>query len=190
MRFGVMVMAGLMMAVTAQAQQTKAAQQTKDAQQQELKAKVLIIASGLDCPAGALRAHQRTAGGATIWTTAQEDPGKRFEDRTPGSLGVHVDFNSATNPVRSLELSVSYLPLKLRMMPVAEGANAKDRQKTFVLKQEAARRMDADLLVGSASAIETVHLVSATFADGSVWRARDEDVCTVEPSAFMLVGGK
>ena len=52
-----------------------------------------------------------------------------------------------------------------------DAKSAKESKKTFVLQQEAALRVDADLLVGPAATITRVHLVSATFADGSVWRA-------------------
>lgn len=126
-----------------------------------------------------------------MWTVAQEDLGIVRQGRSqPASMGVHVNFD-AKDPVQSLELSVSYLPLKLRLMPAAPGADKKnDPSKTFVLKQEAALKVDGDLMVGPASTIRTVHLISATYANGTVWRAPNEDSCTVEPSGLLLVGGK
>jgi hypothetical protein len=157
---------------------------------QALRAQLATL-SGTMCPAGALSARQQTAGGATVWTTAQEDLQKKIQGRTPGSMGVHVNFDSVKNPVASVELSVSYLPLKLRVMPVAPGADTNaDSKKTFVLKQAAALKIDGDLMVGPAATIQTVHLISATFADGSVWRAPNEDSCTVEPSRMLLVTTK
>jgi hypothetical protein len=95
--------------------------------------------------------------------------------------------------VKALELSVSYVPAGARVMPVEPGMDsksAKESKKTFVLQQEAARQVDAELLVGPAATITRVHLVSATFADGSVWRASSEDVCSVAPALYMEVEAK
>ena len=97
------------------------------------------------------------------------------------------------NKVQAMELSVSYLPAGSRVMPIEAGTdskNAKESKKTFVLQQEAARRFDATLMVGPAATFPLVHLVSATFADGNVWHASSEDVCSVEPSKYMLVEAK
>jgi hypothetical protein len=69
-------------------------------------------------------------------------------------------------------------------------AQPQERAKTFNLDREAAMRIGGDLLVGPAATITRVHLVSATFADGSVWHAPSDDACTVVPSRRMLVASK
>jgi hypothetical protein len=65
-----------------------------------------------------------------------------------------------------------------------------EKAKTFNLDREAAMRVGGDLLVGPAATITRVHLMSATFADGSVWHASSEDACSIVPSKFMLVEAK
>lgn len=186
MRIGAVAVVGLMIAAGAQAQT-----QTQVFVQRGVPANARIVAAGPTCPAGVLRARQQAAGGTTIWTIAQEDRNNKYQRGTPASMGVHVAFDSRLNLVQSLELSVTYLPVKLRLMPVAptEGP-APDPKKTFVLKREAALKIDGDLMVGPAATIKTVHLISATYSDGSVWRAPTEDSCTVEPSGLLLVGAK
>jgi len=88
------------------------------------------------------------------------------------------------------------MPLGLRRVPVApETTNAKDdspqeRAKTFNLDREAAMKIGGDLLVGPAATITRVRLISVTYADGSVWHPSSEDVCSVEPSKYMLVEAK
>jgi hypothetical protein len=108
-------------------------------------------------------------------------------------MGVHVAFASPKTQVASLELSVSYLPPGLRVMPIDAKLGAKDMRedsKTFVLKQEAAMHVKGDLMVGPAATITRVHLISATFADGSVWHAANEGTCTIEPNRVLLVDAK
>ena len=195
MRLGAVAVLGLMMAAAgaAQEQQGKAPEPQLQTEQQHKTSVILqgvVTALSGACPAGALRARQQTVGGATMWTTAQEDLGRKYQGRAPGSMGVHVNFDSVTNPVESVELSVSYLPLKLRVMPVAAAADNSDPKKTFVLKQAAALKIDGDLMVGPAATIQTVHLISVTFADGTIWRAPNEDSCTVVPSRMLLVDKK
>ncbi|HZQ44803.1 MAG TPA: hypothetical protein VFA99_16225 [Acidobacteriaceae bacterium] len=212
MRFGIVAVAGLMVAAgAAQAQQVKAAEpQLPTAQQTKaivaravqtavpgaVPAKGLVIVSGPTCPAGLLRADQQATGGATLWTTAQEDEGdKEALLRRPTGLGVHVDFQGTTSPVKALELRVSYEPLGLKRVPAGPGTNgfvnnSREREKNFNVDREAAMRIRADLLVGPAATITRVHLMSATFADGSVWRAPTPDACSVVPNRFMRVKSK
>ncbi|HEV2577982.1 MAG TPA: hypothetical protein VGU25_12300 [Acidobacteriaceae bacterium] len=197
MRFDVIAVAGLMMAVgVAQAQQVKAPEPQVPTEQQK---KAMVVLQGREtalqgsCP-GALRASQQATGGATVWTTALEDQKDAAKVR-PSGLGVHVDFQVAHNAVKQLELRVSYEPLGLKRVPVAPGTNGSatatsEREKNFNLDREAAMKVDADLLVGPAATITSVHLMSATFADGSVWRAPTPDSCSVVPSRFVLVKSK
>lgn len=181
MRVFMVAVAGLMVAAVGQAQSWP-----------PLNAGAVPI--GARCPGQLIAQHQPT-GGATVWTVAQED--KNREGQAKG-LGLHVEFEAPNvktpmNKVQAMELSVSYLPAGSRVMPIEAGTdskNAKESKKTFVLQQEAARRFDANLLVGPAATITRVHLVSATFADGNVWHASSEDVCSVEPSKYMLVEAK
>jgi hypothetical protein len=187
MRIGIVAVAGLMIAAGAQAQQSTQAQESarktlKDAQSAVVER---------ECP-GALRAQHQPVG-PTMWTAALEDKGHDSQAQKVKGPGLHVEFDGVKNKVKALELSVSYLPAGARVMPVQPGLDtksAKESKKTFVLQQEPTRRVDADLLVGPAATITRVHLVSATFADGSVWQVSGEDVCSVAPSLYMPVEAK
>jgi hypothetical protein len=184
MRFGVVMVAGLMAAGVVQAQQSSAASA------KQMPRYVLV---GPGCP-GQFSAHQQSSGGVTMWTTALEDKGKKEQPPAAGSLGVHVEFNGAKTQAHSVELSVRYLPLGLRVMPVAPDTNAKSSQeskkKTFSLAGEDKTPIEGNLMVGPAATIESVHLMSATFADGSVWRAANDSTCTIEPERLILVNTK
>jgi hypothetical protein len=154
--------------------------------------KVVVTASG--CP-GAMRADQHAVGGQrTAWTMALEDKDRKKDEwPSQGSMGVHVVFEGARNQTQSLEFSVSYLPVELRSMPVetkAGGKNAQEMKKSFVLTANDKTRVERDLMVGPAATITRVHLVSATFADGSVWHAANEAACSVEPAHVIAVDGK
>ena len=115
--------------------------------------------------------------------------------RRIGSPG-RVEFAGSKTAVKAMELRVSYLPLGLRSMPVVPQLtngveqSPQEKAKTFNLDREAAMRIGGDLLVGPAATITHVHLMSATFADGSVWRAASDDQCSITPSKFMLVEAK
>lgn len=198
MRFGIVAVAGLMIAAgVAQAQQVKAAEpQFPTAQQQ----KAMVMLQGMEtalqgsCP-GALRASQQAAGGAMEWTTALEDQKDNIPKAIPHGLGVHVDLTGLKNPVKTLELRVGYEPLGLKRVPAGLGTNgfvnnSREREKNFNVDREAAVWIHADLLVGPAATITRVHLMSATFADGSVWRAPTPDACSVVPNRFMRVKTK
>lgn len=211
MRFGVVAVAALIVAAGVAHAQVKAtepqiptAQQTRAivarAEQTEVPRPVppngLVVVSGPTCPAGLLRADQQATGGATVWTTALEDEGNQDALlRRPTGLGVHVDFQGIASPVKALELRVSYEPLGLKKVPLALGTNGfvsspREREKNFNIDREAAMQVHADLLVGPAATITRVHLMSATFADGSVWRAPTPDACSVVPNRFMRVTSK
>jgi len=148
--------------------------------------------AGTKCP-GLLRANQHAVGGErTQWTGALED-----KDKHPfpvmGTMGVHVVFQGTETRARSLEFSVSYLPAGLRKMkvdPGADGTSPQTMKKTYALTGGNKARVEGDLLVGPASTVTCVHLVSATFADGSAWHATSESECSVEPNHVMAVDGK
>jgi hypothetical protein len=181
MRVFVMAVAGLLVAGVGQAQ-------TGSASTAQLSQYVVV---GTNCP-GQLTAQRRPTAGETVWTVAQEDKGEKDQANKP-SLGVHVAFQGVKTPMRSLELRVSYLPSGLRLMPVDPKQGTKDMQesdKTFVLQQKAAVHVVGDLLVGAAATITRVHLMSVTFADGSVWRAPSADACSVVPNGVMEVAAK
>ncbi len=189
MRFGAVVMAGLMVAAgAAHAQQANSngPQTSTEAQQKTVIVLHGVIATlnGSSCP-GALQARQQATGGATVWTTALGDDTAALAP--PRGLGIHVEFQGRHNPVKGLELQVSYLPLGLHAIQVANTAQPQERAKTFNLDRVAAMRIGGDLLVGPAATITRVHLVSATFADGSIWRAPSEEACTVVPNRLMQV---
>ena len=191
MRYGVVVVAGLIVAAGAQAQTgTMAPMQSSTASARQATRYVLV---GPGCP-GQLSARPAPTGGATVWTTALEDQDKKGRAPSAGSMGVHVEFDGAKTQAHSVELSVRYLPLGLRVMPVAPDTNAKSSQeskkKTFSLAGEDKTPIEGNLMVGPAATIESVHLMSATFADGSVWRAANDSTCTIEPDRLILVNTK
>lgn len=183
MRIGIVAVAGLMAAAGAQAQQG-------GVNQAQLSQ---YVVTGSACP-GQLMARQQATGGATVWTTAFEDQKDKAQAK-PNGLGVHVDFQGAKTAIKALDLRVSYEPLGLKRVPVAPGTNgfassAAEREKNFNLDREAAMRVEGDLLVGPAATITSVHLMSATFADGSVWHAPSLNACSVVPSKLVLVKSK
>lgn len=176
MRVFAMAVAGLIIAAGAQQGRANAAQFSR-------------YAAGAGCP-GALWAQRQPGGGATVWTVAQEDRNRDRQTQGMKGSGVHVEFNTPNKSVQMLELTVNYVPAGVRVKPVAPGTDAtisKESKKTFVLQQESSRRVDADLLIGPAATITRVHVVSATFSDGSGWRAPSEDVCSVGPVLYMPV---
>jgi len=150
------------------------------------------VAAGTKC-LGWMRADQRTVGGQrTLWTAALEEKNKHLF-AVLGTMGVHVVFQGTETRARSLEFSVSYLPAGLRKMqvdPEADGKGPQAMKKTYVLTGGDKARVEGDLLVGPASTVTRVHLVSATFADGSAWHAENDSVCSVEPNRVMAVDGK
>jgi hypothetical protein len=178
MRFGAVAILGMIAGVGVQAQQAPQG------------AHFVVVERG--CP-GALRAQHQATSGYAMWTVALEDKDRDGQAQKARGPGLHVEFDGVKDKVKALELSVSYLPVGSRVLPVEPGMDsksAKESKKTFVLQQEAARQVDAELLVGPAATITRVHLVSATFADGSVWRASSEDVCSVAPALYMAVEAK
>jgi hypothetical protein len=194
MRFGFVAILGLIAGAVAAAAQQANAPTVKGAEIKQLQPRYVFLAAG--CP-GQLQARQQATGGAVVWTTALEDQSdKTAWTARPSGLGIHVEFAGVKTAVKAMELRVSYLPLGLRRMPldttlrntVAE--SPQERAKTFDLDREAAMQIGGDLLVGPAAMITRVHLVSATFADGSLWRAPDEDACTIEPNRWLLLEAK
>lgn len=205
MRFSAVAVMGLMVAAgVARAQQKAPEAQTPTDKQtpaeQQQKAMVILqgtvsVVPGSVCP-GALRASQQATGGEImVWTKSPGDyetfPGTRAQ-----GLGVHVEFEHAGSRVKSVELRVSYLPLKLRSMPVDAMTATPvtmpemEREKTFVLDRVAGTRVGGDLLVGPAATITRVRLVSVTYEDGSTWHEPVNGACAVVPSRIMLVAGK
>lgn len=184
MRVFVMAVAGLMVAAGAQAQQGTQAQQKAQARAQKyLKdMQVALVAHG--CP-GMLSAEQQSA--VTMWTVSREDSKDLTVAKQRGGSGIHVDLKSSRGALREIELSVSYIAPGERVMAVAAPDKKDLRQKTFNLSADGVTDLDGDLLVGPAFRITLVHLISAKYADGSMWRAQSEDVCSVAPSRFMRV---
>jgi len=184
MRFAVVAVVGCMAAAICQAQQSGVSQ-----------AQLSVVVEGRACP-GQLQARQQAAGGATVWTAAVEDQmDQDAANARPKGLGVHVDFRGTKTAVKTLELRVTYEPLGLKRVPVGPGTNGfvsspAVHEKNFSLDREPAMRVDADLLVGPAATITRVNLMSATFADGTVWHAPTEDACSVVPSHLVLVKNK
>ena len=149
------------------------------------------VVAGTKCP-GWMRADQHTIGGQrTLWTTSFEDKDKKGTWwPVLGTLGVHVEFQGTETRARSLEFSVSYLPAGVREVSGAGAKGAQEMKKTYALTGGDKARVEGDLLVGPASTVTRVHLVSATFADGSEWHAASEDACSVQPMRVMAVDGK
>ena len=155
----------------------------------EIQPRYVLLTAG--CP-GQLSARQQATGGATVWTMAKYST----IHGTLNGLGVHVELVVATTAVKAIELRVSYLPLGLRLMPVEPmfrntGAGSpQEREKIFDLDREAAMRIGGNLLVGPAATITRVHLMSVTYADGSVWHPSNAEACTVEPNRVMEVAAR
>lgn len=200
MRFGAVTAAGLMIAAgvaqgqqSAQQQQSTQAQQSAQAQpntqtQQWLQKQLQDALAALDhgrCP-GTLSARQQSPVG-TMWTVSQEDAKDPAFKRRGANSGVYVALKSTKGALREIELNVSYIAPGARIMPV-DSTDEKDmRQKTFELSAGGQRDVDGYLLVGPAFRISSVHLISATYADGTMWHARSEEDCRVEPSRFLQV---
>ena len=182
MRFGLVAVAGLMVAAVGQAQ-TRGANAIPASQ-------YAVVTVG--CP-GQLTAQQQAKGaGMTVWTMAQGDPNGLNDLNKPG-LGVRVGFQGGKAPIRSLELQVSYLPPGLRYIPTDQRQAVKDMResdKTFVLQEKDVTQVAGDLLVGPAATITRVHLMSVTYADGSVWHPSSADACSVVPNRVMEVATK
>lgn len=195
MRFGIVTALGLMAGMgAAGAQQAKApVKETPPAetpaQVQNREAQAEIVVSGSACPVGAFRA-QRQSPGEMVWTVSREDSKDTLFVRKQGNSGVHFDLKSSLGAVRELHLSVSYVAPGARVMPVGAAEKSDVLEKTFDVSADGEADVDRNLLVGRVFEITSVHLVSATFANGSVWRAPSENVCSVAPSGFLLVGGK
>lgn len=156
---------------------------------QPVRAGVTKVAAATKCP-GAFRADQHDVGGArTVWTVAFEDQNKKDQWwPASGSMGVHVVFQDARVATRTLEFSVSYLPPGVRAG--SDASSAQELKKNYSLPIRDKVLVQGDLLVGPASAVTRVHLVSATFADGSVWHAASDDACSIEPNRVIAVDGK
>lgn len=191
MRFGIVAALGLMAAVSAVgAQQAKTSSSASTAQ---LTKQVETIQASMDasaCP-GQLTAQQKASGGQTVWTTSQNSWNAQSDGNKPG-LGVRVAFQGAKT-IRSLELRVSYLPPGLRFIPTDVKQTAMDMResdKTFVLQEKDGLRVVGDLLVGPAATITRVHLMSVTYADGSVWHPSNDEQCSVVPNRVMEVAAK
>src|ERR1700744_5878965 len=190
MRIGMVAVAGLVMAGGGRGRTGGVRAQQSSVTQTQLSQ---YVVTGSACP-GQLQARQHATGGATVWTTALADQKGPAQAKASG-LGVHVEFEGAKTAIKALELRVSYEPLGLKRVPVAPGTNgfatsATEREKNFNLDREGAKRVDADLLVGPAATITRVNLMSATFADGSVWHAPSPNACSVVPSRIVLVKAK
>lgn len=145
-----------------------------------------VIVTGAGCP-GWLQATQSEIGaGRTLWTIAQEDKDKKHPWTDPGSMTVHVAFVGTRQQPRSLEFSVSYLPAGLRLKDTADGQSSQELKKIYALSGKKTK-VEGDLLVGPASVVTRVHLISATFADESVWNAPNDDACSV--GAIHVIAG-
>lgn len=141
------------------------------------------------CPAS-LTAQQQSSG-QTIWTIAQEDKNNPRVESNGADTGVHVDLHSLRSAVRQIELSVDYLPPGTRVLLINESNadRASELSKTFDLATtEPAQNIEGDLLVGPAFSITRVNLLSATYADGTTWKAGSDNPCSVEPNRFLPIG--
>lgn len=197
MRLVCVVVAGLMVAAGAQAQQSTPAQLSKQQAevpqgtqqflQKQLEEAEFRLEYG-DCPGIKLSARRQSPGG-TMWTVSREDSASGEAIAKRAGEGVHVELKSAKDGLREIELSVSYVAPGARVMTVAP--DAKDvREKTFDVSTGGETDVDRDLLVGPTFEITQVRLISATFADGKTWRAASKDACSVVPSKFLPVEAK
>ena len=151
------------------------------------------------CPVGLMA--QRRDDGQTIWVVSMEDEAKANHATAPkaGSAGVHVSLTAGEkSPIRQAELAVYFVPPATRVLPVNQYSQyapkapkpPAEQKKTFHVSSSDgnSQELTADLLVGPASGITHIHILSMDYADGTTWTAPNKSACTVEPNGLMLVG--
>jgi hypothetical protein len=152
-----------------------------------------------NCPVGLMA--QRRDDGKTVWVVSFEDEAKTNHATTlkPGSAGVHVSLTaSERSTIRKAEVAVYFVPPATRVLPVnqysqyaAKAPKAPaEQKKTFHVSasDDNSQQLTADLLVGPASGITHIHILSMDYADGTTWTAPNKNACTVEPNGLLLVG--
>lgn len=151
------------------------------------------------CPVGLMA--QRRDDGQTIWVVSMEDEAKPNHATTPkaGSAGVRVSLTaSERSTIRQAELAVYFVPPATRVLPVNQYSQyapkapkaPAEQKKTFHVSSsdDNSQQLTADLLVGPASGITHIHILSMNYADGTTWTAPNKSACTVEPNGLLLVG--
>jgi len=151
------------------------------------------------CPVGLMA--QRRDDGQTMWVVSLEDEAKPNHATTPkpGSAGVRVSLTaSERSTIRQAELAVYFVPPGTRVLPVNQYSQyppklpkaPAEQKKTFhvAASDDNSQQLTADLLVGPASGITHIHILSMNYADGTTWTAPNKTACTVEPNGLLLVG--
>lgn len=152
------------------------------------------------CPVSMMA--QRRDTGQTMWIVSLEDQSnpRHATTATPGSAGVHVSLTAPEkSPIRQADLAVYFVPPGTRALPVYNQYSPyprkapkppAERKKTFHIPASDGASLDltADLLVGPASGITHIHILSLDYADGATWTAPNNAACTVEPDGLLLVG--
>jgi hypothetical protein len=144
------------------------------------------------CPVG-MAAQRSNTGQLLTWTVSLEDSPqapKALAART-ASAALHVQLNAHdhTTSLRQVELAVYYVAPGSRLLPIETTAPPADLKKTFDLAADggASLQLTANLLIGPASNITRVHLLSITYADGTSWTAASDTICSIEPNRFLRV---
>jgi hypothetical protein len=168
---------------------------------QRTNAQARVTAHGT-CPVSMIA--QRRDAGQTMWVVSLEDAAKPKHDEAPrpGSTGLHITLTAPENsPIHQAELAVYFVPPATRALPVYNQYSQypskapkppAEQKKTFHISatDDASLNLTTDLLVGPASGITRVHILSMDYTNGANWTAPNNSACTVEPNGLLLVGAK
>ncbi|HZL26946.1 MAG TPA: hypothetical protein VFC39_10475 [Acidobacteriaceae bacterium] len=152
------------------------------------------------CPVSMIA--QRRDAGQTMWIVSVEDAAKPKHDEAPkpGSTGLRISLIAPENsPIHQADLAVYFVPPATRALPVYNQYSQypqkapkppAERKKTFHISasDDTSLNLTADLLVGPASGITHIHILSMDYADGTTWTAPNNAACTVAPNGILLVG--
>jgi hypothetical protein len=166
---------------------------------QRTNAQARVTAHG-SCPVSMIA--QRRDSGQTMWVVSLEDAAKPKHDEAPkpGSTGLHITLTAPENsPIHQAELAVYFVPLATRALPVSNPYSQypqkapkppAEQKKTFHISatDDASLDLTTDLLVGPASGITRIHILSMDYTNGTTWTAPNNSACTVEPNGLVLVG--
>jgi hypothetical protein len=137
---------------------------------------------------------QRTGAGAVMY--AGRDAGSI--SGADVSQKIHVSFNTQQKRVVAAVVTVRGYSAEVRAMPAggvastgASGAgDAGSISQTVHLQFGAGKSAATDVLLQSFAAVSRVDLESATYADGTGWKAGSRNACQVEPDRLVLVAGR
>ena len=100
--------------------------------------------------------------------------------------------NPSSRQIVAAELTVHGLSDHWRNMPLSGDVNDPDlaQQLKISFSVKANGHATQDLSLSRFTAITSIDVNALTYADGSTWRAVSSDVCSVAPSALVLVSSR